>query len=227
MKIPKIFVLILSFILSFSSLFGCNNNNLQNNVSELRKDVFLANLESDNKENLTLKGACGFIEKPYALDGKTGETIGFLKFNLSGDVSENVSYSLAFTHDDFNYKKEFTFSPTSNAFTAFFEIDNFSLKEFNVNLFIGAKSYPVALKSIVPNDILSYDKALEKLKENQPSLIAQKTDENGNFNAEIFMRVLVKNEYPYWYIGISHEKAIKAMLMDAKTGKILAVRDVF
>ena len=227
MKIPKIFVLFLSFILSLSSLFGCNNNSLKNNVSELRKDVFLGQLECENGQTLTVKGACGFIEKPYVLDGKTGDLVGFLKFNLSGDVSESVSYSLAFTHDDFNYKKEFAFNPTVNAFTALFEIEDFSLKEFTVNLFIGAKSYPVTLKSIVLNGVLSYEQALEKLKENQPSLIAQKTDENGNFNAEIYMRILVKNEYPYWYIGISHENKIKAMLMDAKTGKILAVRDVF
>ena len=79
MKIPKIFVLFLSFMLSLSSLFGCNNNSLKNNVSELRKDVFLGQLECENGQTLTVKGACGFIEKPYVLDGKTGDLVGFLK----------------------------------------------------------------------------------------------------------------------------------------------------
>lgn len=224
----KLYCLILSIALAFTcSIFsGCEKDTLEKNISELRSNIYLGKVDS-NDFDITLKCAYGFIEEPYALDGKTGEIVYKLKFKLVGDLSSNVIYSLAFNHEDFNYKKEFTFSPTTSTFTTSFEIEDFDKSDFSVNLFIGAKSYPVTLKSIVPTGVMSYRDALVKLQENEPSLIKDKTDENGNFNAEIFMRILVKNEYPYYYIGISHDGGIKAFLMDAKSGKILAVREVF
>lgn len=223
----KLLLVFLSLVLVSSCItfLGCKKNGLMSNVSELRSNVFEG--EISGEEKITVKCAYGFIEEPYVLDGKTGETVNRLKFKIVGDLDSKTSYSISFNYNDFNYKKEFSFSPTNNSYTAVFEIDDFLNQEFSVNIFVGAKSYPVTLKSIVPSGVLDYQDALEKLKENQPSLIAQKTDENGNFNAEIYMRILVKNEYPYWYIGISHEDGIKAFLMDAKSGKILAVREVF
>lgn len=239
----KLFCLLLSFTFVFCIIttFGCQKNELLSHVSELRSEIYLgevlkSNDNGDSKDNgansssgekITIKCAYGFIEQPYLLDGKTGNTINRLKFKLVGDLDSNVSYSVSFLHDGFNYKKEFVYSPENNSYTVCFEINDFSVKEFNASLFIGAKSYPTVLKSIVPSDILSCEKALDKLKENQPSLIKDKTAEDGTFNAEIYMRILVKNDYPYYYVGISHENKIKAMLMDAKTGKILAVKDVF
>ncbi len=232
----KLFCLLLSFTFVFCIIttFGCQKNELLSHVSELRSEIYLGEVILTDAENLsekdkkiTVKCAYGFIEQPYLLDGKTGNTINRLKFKLVGDLDSNVSYSISFMHDGFNYKKEFVYSPENNSYTVCFEINDFSVKEFNASLFIGAKSYPTVLKSIVPSDILSCEKALDKLKENQPSLIKDKTAEDGTFNAEIYMRILVKNDYPYYYVGISHENKIKAMLMDAKTGKILAVKDVF
>jgi hypothetical protein len=223
----KLFCLLLSvsLIVSTITLFGCKKNHLVNHVSEFRSQIYQG--ETDGEQKISVKCAYGFIEQPYVLDGKTGEIIYRLKFKISGDLDSNVSYSIAFTHDGFNYKKEFQHSKINNSYTASFEINDFELLEFDVNIFVGAKSSTAKLKSIVPSGVLSCEQVLNKLEELQPNLIKEKTGEDGTFNAEIYMRILVKNEYPYYYIGVSHQNKIKAFLMDAKTGKILAVRDVF
>jgi hypothetical protein len=42
------------------------------------------------------------------------------------------------------------------------------------------------------------------------------------------MRVLVKDNHAYWYIGLCDtEGKLKALLIDGFDGKVLAVRDIF
>ena len=52
-------------------------------------------------------------------------------------------------------------------------------------------------------------------------------DEKGNFNAEIALRVLVKDNHPYWYVGLSNTSGTKALLLDGFSGEVLAVKDIF
>ena len=84
------------------------------------------------------------------------------------------------------------------------------------------------MKSVVPTNTISYEKALDNLYNNQSHLINAYTDKDGNFNAEIYMRVVVKNDKSFWYIGIANgNNNLKALLIDAVTGEVKAIREIF
>lgn len=63
--------------------------------------------------------------------------------------------------------------------------------------------------------------------ENQPDLINSYKSENG-YNLEIQMRITVKKDKPYWFVGLTSTSGDhKVLLLDGYTGNALAVRDVF
>ena len=42
------------------------------------------------------------------------------------------------------------------------------------------------------------------------------------------MRIFVKNDSPYWYVGIaSGNGKLKALLIDGASGELLAAREIF
>ena len=118
--------------------------------------------------------------------------------------------------------------PVKDIVSAMVEIENFNLKEFIVTISFGGERHEILLKSIVPENTISYLTALDHLYNKQSDLIKAFSDENKNFNAEIHIRIVVKNEKPYWYVGIaSGNERLKAMLIDGFSGELLAVREVF
>ena len=73
-----------------------------------------------------------------------------------------------------------------------------------------------------------FGKALDFLYSDQQNLIKAFCDEKGAFNAEIYARIIVKNDKPFWYIGIaSGNNNLKALLIDGFSGKTLAIREIF
>ena len=107
-------------------------------------------------------------------------------------------------------------------------MENFSEKEFTVTVFGNGKSEAVTLTSILPKNTISYQKALDCLYDEQKELIEFYQDKNGSFNAEINVRILVKNDKPYYYVGIaSGNEKLKALLIDGISGKVLAIREIF
>ena len=85
----------------------------------------------------------------------------------------------------------------------------------------------VRLRSVVPPTAITCDKALEILSSEQGALIETYKNENGEFSGEISERIIVKNEKPYWYVGLLNGKGgTKALLIDGLNGEILAVREI-
>ena len=79
----------------------------------------------------------------------------------------------------------------------------------------------------MPENAISYKKALESFESKQPALIQNYTV-NGTFIGEIAMRIIVKDGAPYWYLGlIDSNGKTKALLIDGTNGNILAIKDVF
>ncbi len=222
MKKTSIFLAILSLCLF--SLCACKKvNPLYEHVSELRQIIFVGSCEC-----MTLKAGYGFKETPYANDKKVSEKIHYLDFRLLDKENEDVSYSLNFEFNQKTYSANFKLDPVKDTVSAMVEIENFNLKEFTVTVSFGGEHHEILLKSIVPENTISYTSALDLLYNKQNDLIKSFNDENGNFNAEIHVRIVVKDEKPYWYIGIaSGNERLKAMLIDGFSGELLAIREVF
>ena len=97
-----------------------------------------------------------------------------------------------------------------------------------MSILSGSAPEVITLKSILPKNTIDYKKALDFLYKDQQNLIKAFCDESGAFNAEIYARIVVKNDKPFWYVGIASGNGnLKALLVDGFSGKTLAIREIF
>ncbi len=218
----KLFFLII-ISCCFSLFFGCKDKpNLNAYVSELRSNYY----ESVNSD-LKISAGYGFIEENANKDGSINNRYYLLTFRLLGVQTENVTYSLYLKYKDKEYNATFKLNPVTHGYTAGIEVDNFSANEFEITLSNGSNAQSVHMKSTLPKNTISYQKALSFLQAKQSELISSYYDENGKFTAEICAKVIIKDSHPYWYIGLSTKNNTKALLIDGFNGELLAIRDVF
>lgn len=214
------FILIISFITAFFALTGaaCNKPDpLINSVTELRQNVY-----EGVSESYRLKAAYGYEEN------EKSERFYLLTFLLCNKTSSAGTYTLTFNSEKLSFTEDFKYSPVTGTLKTSVAIENFTDNEFNVTVSTGGIAETVTLKSLVSGGAIDYKTALVYLKKSQPELIALYNDENGDFAGKVTARILVKNEKPYWYIGLKNQNgALKALLVDGLSGNVLAVREVF
>ena len=215
--------IVISMILS-CILFtaGCKQNDIYTNkISELRQDTY-----TGSAEDLTLTANYGFKESPFIADGKVSDIVYGYTFKLH-IIPDEIKRSIEFSDENKNYSAVFELDDLTGEYKAFIEIQKHFGKRFTASLVCGTEVKNVVLTSIVPENCIEYKKALAILTEKQKPLFDAYTVD-GEFNAEIYMRIFVKDLKPYWYIAISSgENKLKAMLIDGFTGELLAVKDIF
>ncbi len=223
MKKPFL-LLLLPLCFLFCLFGGCKEeNSLSEYVSELRQNIY-----TGESTTYKVKAYYGYSEHPLNNDGVKGSPIYKLTFMLKGLETENTTYTLIFDYEEQNYKQAFAFNPVKNLLLASVEVEDFTLKTFDISIEAGGNTEKVKLTSIVPENALTYTQALTKLTEQQPDLIKSYYNSDGVFTAEIFARIIVKNDKPYWYIGFANGNGnLKALLVDGVNGNVLAIRDVF
>lgn len=204
-------------------LCGCKQENeLTRYVSELRCDIF-----SCESEKYDISAAYGFKEEPFCNDGKVGTRVYRLSFTLKGAEAEAADRSIAMTYNGEEYKSAFNLNPLTGVLCAYMEIDGFSLKEFNAEIVTGAEKENVLFKSQLPDNTMTFSAALSSVEKNQPTLIQNYRNDDGEFTAEIYARVIVKDNAAFWYIGFAEgNDKLKAILVNGATGEILAVREI-
>lgn len=217
-----LFCITICSVLCLFSLSACTKKDtLENYVSELRSNLYLGTLG-----DLNIKASYGFREVNQKNDGVASEKANLLTFKLLCNDDNRTSYKIKLTHNQTDYQADFKLNPVTDSVTAVMEIDGFDQNEFTVFLIKGSDKQEILMSSIVPKNAMDYKTALIKLKELQSPLLDNYTDQNGNFNAEIHARILVKDQTPYWYVGIVTNNDVKALLMDGVSGEVLAVRKV-
>ena len=220
----KFFIVFVTILLACFCLFsGCKKDEgLSKYVSQLHSDVF-----SGKSENFSVRATYGFVEKDFNNDGKVLTRVYQLNFHLLDKQLDQQTYYVYLSHNGHEYQGSFSLNPTTHTLNCSLQIENFNDKEFTITVGTSVEKEEVLLKSIVPKNTLSQEKALEKLKKNQPSLI-NSYYENGKFTAEIYQRIVVKDQKSYWYIGFASGNGnLKALLLDGFTGEVLAIREVF
>jgi hypothetical protein len=186
-------------------------------VSELRSEIF-----EGKSENFFIKAHYGYRETPYLNDGKVSPYSYELTFFLKGSVQDSVSYSLELC--PFNEKVDFEVT-NNGTLKASYKVKEFSEKSFDVILNYSTESEKITLTSILPENTLTLNEVLLKVEKSQEVLINSYYSD-ANFNAEIYARVLVKNDRPFYYIAFANGKTLKAFLVDGLTAEVLAIREV-
>ncbi len=220
----KIFCLLFAFFTLIFLFCGCKKPlDLSVHVSELRSNVY-----QGESENYSVKACYGFKENPFINDGKVGNTVNLLQFRLIGKEMDSATYSITFSYQEKNFSENFKLNPITNTMTCDLEVDEFNLDEFTICISSAGKNENVVLKSVLPQNTINYKTALSHLVESQGALINHFSNADGVFIAELYVRLLVKDNKAYWYIGIaSGNDNLKALLIDGLNGEVLAIRDVF
>ncbi len=211
------------FVCVFLLFCGCQaQNTLSPYVSELRSNCY----QSQDSE-FDIFAGYGFIEVNKSFDGKKSQTMHVLTFRLNQVQNDTITYNVALNFNGKEYKSTFKLNPVSHNLTAFLPVENFNLNEFEISVSFGSETKVVKMKSTLVKGTISYTKALSCLQKSQGELLKTYYNSNGDFNAEITLRVLVKDNRSYWYVGLSNSNGTKALLLDGLTGKVLAIKDIF
>ncbi len=218
----KLLAIILLFTLTLCLSACAKQEGLSKYVSDLR-----SNLYQGQSQSFTVKGGYGFKETPYQNDGKVGEKIYALTLKLVGEETNQASFTASIDYNGQTRAQTFKLSPVSHSLITTIEIEGFNLDEFDITISCGDKSETVTMRSIVPLDTISYEKALTCLQQSNPELIKAFSNADGELNAEIHARIIVKNDKAYWYIGFAGgNDLLKALLVDGATGEVLAIREI-
>ena len=209
----KFAFLFLTFTFPLSLFCGCKKNDvLLPYVIELRENIFLG-----ETEDYTLKAYYGFKltneNKRYALT----------LFLADGDAP-SVEYTISFDYDGKTYADTLRFDPVIERLAATFYLEGVA-EDFTATLSFSSERVEVPMHSTLPDETIHYKRALELLYEKQTAFI-DGFFENGTFTAEIVLRVVVKDDKAYYYVGIEKDETLKAFLMDGKTGEVLAIREI-
>lgn len=192
-------------------------------VSEARRDIF-----AGRSDNYDISAFLTEKEYPYLNDGIVGEKGVFLEFRVNTPLIDGIKRSIVFSVGDDSLSADLTVNEVTGVYGATAEVKGFAEKSFSVSVICGEKSETVILTSKVPENALSFKDALKKLSEDNPELLALYKTPEGVFDGEIRLKILLKNEKPYWYAGLCDKKGkLKALLLDGITGETLAVREIF
>lgn len=219
----KFFAAILGIVFIFIFSPACKSQTgLMEYVSELRENIY----EGEN-DFYTLKACYGFKENPYAKTQTESDKIYTLDFTLKGKETDSISRSVSLTFNGKTYQSKFFLDPITDTVKAQVEIQDFSEKEFSADIISSTDKSTILMKSTLPENTVDKLTALKYLEKNQANLINAYITEDGVFDGKIHLKVIVKDQKPYWYAGITaNDKNLKALLIDGFSGEVLAIREV-
>ena len=215
------FILMVVFACSFLAVqSGCEESSwLLPYVSELKKDIYVGDSQEFN-----LKAYYGYKESPYASDGKIESHPYTLTFLLLDAEESQTTYFLTIPCMN-DCRLEFTKNNTGKLVSSV-EIEDFNQNSFDVKLQFSSQNIDIKMHSIVPENCLDIDSVLKKIQAEQSNLINNYVLDS-KFDAEIYARVIVKDDKAYWYVAFASKDGLKAFLVDGVSGEVLAIREVF
>ncbi len=221
----KFSVILFSVCLLFTlaCVGGCSKTfSLKPFVNELRSDIY-----EGQSENYNIRVAFGFNKhKKERADGS--DKIYGLTFKLLDKETDSAEYSVSVEYDGQTKKTIFSFNPVSHSLVAFIELDeNFNQKQFDATIYNAGQNEKVTLTSVLPANTITYESALNHLYEQQTALIDSYKNQDGEFSAQLQLRVIVKDQKSFWYVGITESmEHTKALLVDGITGEVLSIREI-
>ena len=204
------------FIIPLAFFYACKTNtpNFDENIFILRTNLYYG-----ENENFKLSAHYGFNKEKssdYALT-----------FTLKDRADDNIEYNVSLTFDQKEYKSAFKLNPVSGNLVADLYIPNFNQTQFTATITYSSCTEQILLNSTLPKEYKTYKQALQSLYESQNELFKSYSDSNGNFNAQMIVKAIVKNEKLYYYIAFKQDNSFKALLVDGNTLEVLAVRQIF
>ena len=222
----KIICLFMSFCAALSLVFaGCGTptEKYDSSISEIR-DVVYEGTGSD----FSVTAVSGVHEDPFLPDGKAGKKREFTVITLRPvEFMPNSLYTYAVTIDGKDYGGVMTMHPFGETYSVEKEKRTHEAS-LSLNIKIGSKDETVELVSVIEDDDIDADHALDTaltaLRDELESL------KNGNtFACEIYVRLIANpinaDGGYYWYVAFVEESGTSAVLIDRKTAEVVGVKN--
>lgn len=209
----KLFCVLFSLICLFT-LCSCNSDSKYTPyISQIRTDVFVG-----EGENYSLQVFSEQKEIPFINDTVAGEKHNVLTvriLNCNNPLKIKVSYA------DEELIADTEYNAHAMSMTASFEVLSFPKDTLTVEI-EGEFNEKIECVSKLKSDTISPLTALNNVISAKGDFIKSITD-NGELKAEIYLRLLVENDYNFYYVGFGlGSNKITAFLLDGKTGEIIA-----
>ena len=199
-------------------LFGCKGTvNYFDYVSELRNNILLG-----QADGIRLTAYAVTRETPYLADGIPQTKTTTAEFRVSAPAGE-TAISLAFAFEGKDYGGEMSFDNVKMQFYYSCSLDISAVCELPVTVIVGDSKVEITAQTVITENTLTPEQLLKTLASAEPQLFKDLTDKYG-FAGEIYLR-LIHEDANYYYVGIiDRTQKIRAFLLNAETGKILAKR---
>ena len=216
-KISLIFSCLFSFLFC-ASLSSCSKRlDLMDYVSELRKNIFVA-----ETEDFSLRIYSVVKESPYLADGIVQERSPRVEAHLITPEGRETC-SISFFYNGKTYGGEMSFDNVKTEYYFSRTLDISNANELPCTIEYGNTKIEITAVSVKTSETFSPETILKKLEREEKELFTSLTDRYG-FDGEIYLR-LIYEDAPYYYVGIIDRNGkINAFLLNANTGKILAKR---
>lgn len=218
MKIKKIIAICIA-VLSISCLFGCaEKNNLDENVSRLRKDAYRG-----ETENYLINVYPELCESPMIADGVMSPAKKNVIIKLKVKNGKTGDFKVTFTTDR-EYSDTLSFSAVSDCFVSTFTVQKLPDKPFIVTITHENQSENVNMESLLLPSSVTYEKALYNAylyKKDYVDGLSYK----GVFNGEIYIRLIADGNENFWYVGfITSDQTVCVLL--SSSGKVLEEKTI-
>lgn len=213
-------VLLASACLTLGMLPACATPRLSSSVTLCRYALYNADLKGE-----TVEAYLERAENPFSLDGVVNPASTKLVIILPYE-GEPVRITAEIPLKNTTVTGEFTYDAVFDRLLLAVPAENFPTSGFTARLLSGGETVELTFRSVVPQSTATEEEILTAFYEKQKTFVDERT-ENGALRGEIHLKLLVINEKVYWYLCYANESEKRAMLFDAMTKEILALKDVF
>ena len=209
------FVFILLIIVCLPMLFSCGYTQQEkNNISQIRYNVFYG-----EQNGVCVKAFSEEKEYPFINDGIA---CGRENFVIVKVLNEFNPTKITLSFNGQTYTNQGEYNANTNSIDYSFKVKRLPDKEIVVETETNSTKTQLICKSMLKSDTISPLIALEKVNKEQSDFVSS-LYENGEFKAEIYIRLIVENDYNFYYVGYAQgSNKITAFLIDGVSGEILA-----
>ena len=215
----KLSAIILTFLCLFIFTSCGKTPDYTQRISQLRENIFFC-----QADNYMLLCYPEIREKPFENDGFIGkkENVVIFKLVFSADSPKSETPIITFSSGEKTYSKQFEFKSGSAAMTCTIAVETLPVEDFSARLKLFDKETDISLTSLKKNCVFNYKDIINLLKLSNNNTVVDFISNPDNY--ELKIRLLENSGYNFWYVGIIGKENPVALLYDAASGELIAVK---
>ncbi len=217
----KKILLIICVLLATFALCGCENEKEDyKNLSKVENHYFVG-----ESENYQVTFTVGMKEEPMLIDGSAGKLHPYGKITLEVKSGFGGEYSYQLAIGEEGFAGDFQDEIVGGNKCAEIAVSDVSELEYKILIKNGEKTEEVPLSSVITEDMIKWNEAKAIATKTLAQNIANmKSEISDNYEAYVKFVWDKETKIGSWYVAFASETDLCAVLIDPKTGKVIAKR---